>query len=164
MKKRLPKTLTVLSLLFLVAVLVLWLRSYWRSDAVEFSRGGSRLRVVSEAGRLRLDNAPQLDAEWARHVASLERTLPPRHPAMVRLRGEAGQPAGTRPSLSNAAYFQYSVPAAVAALAAGLLPGALLIRLFVSRRVRAGLCARCGYDLRATPGRCPECGTDVATP
>jgi hypothetical protein len=47
-----------------------------------------------------------------------------------------------------------------------LLPLAVLFRVLRRRhRVRHGLCAICGYDLRGSPGRCPECGAlkgDVA--
>jgi hypothetical protein len=55
------------------------------------------------------------------------------------------------------------VPYWFVVIATASLPGWSLIcssrRAARRRRAAGGLCAKCGYDLRATPGRCPECGT-----
>jgi hypothetical protein len=56
----------------------------------------------------------------------------------------------------------WSVPWQYFTALTALSPAAFIIN-FVKRRnaMREGRCARCGYDLRATPDRCPECGKAV---
>jgi hypothetical protein len=58
------------------------------------------------------------------------------------------------------------VPCWAAALMAAILPAVWVHRWRRRRSARqrsdAGLCPKCGYDLRESPGRCPECGTPAA--
>jgi hypothetical protein len=50
------------------------------------------------------------------------------------------------------------LPIVVAGVAFGLTVARARRRWVEARKVAAGLCPRCGYDLRASPERCPECG------
>jgi hypothetical protein len=55
--------------------------------------------------------------------------------------------------------WQISAPICFVALLTVILPYLRWRRHGAAWRAAAGLCRRCGYDLRATPGRCPERGS-----
>jgi hypothetical protein len=76
---------------------------------------------------------------------------------------------GFRPGGGSLGPYHHSVRPLYNAIVGGILillglpPCAwLVMRVIDSIRPtrRPGLCAKCGYDLCATPARCPECGTE----
>jgi hypothetical protein len=59
MIRRLFTFASALSLLLCVVTVVLWVRSYGNSDTHEFNHSGARWEVVSDRGKLVLDDEPQ---------------------------------------------------------------------------------------------------------
>jgi len=60
---------------------------------------------------------------------------------------------------------RFYVPFWILILAGSVLPLQTLVRQMRSRAWRrAGRCAKCGYDLRASPTVCPECGHSTVDP
>lgn len=80
-------------------------------------------------------------------------------------RQRSSQPLGDAPVIATVYHDTTAlcIPYWGLVTAAALLPAAWLLatlrRMVRGRRIGRGLCAACGYDLRATPDRCPECGT-----
>ena|SRR5687767_13353588 len=111
------------------------------------------------------DLYPAGDVEWRKFGFAKVTSSPPAAPAftpMVPRNAAPARPRQLAPWLFTRPYRAYAIPYwAPLALTTppALLAVARLLRRFV--RGRRGLCAGCGYDLRATAERCPECGEPV---
>ena len=178
MIRRLLNLLTTLSLLLCVAVVALWVRSYFVWEMVALDTHGrndeyltrTRCSLGSVYGRLDLKVKTNRDpaalvsapadvgvARW-RYAGNAAGTMEifgwwetHRFFAVEDYTGTAGQTESTR-------FFFVPYWALVLLFSIAPIQSAWRHR----RRKRhngAGFCPSCGYDLRATPDRCPECGT-----
>ena len=182
--------LTVLSLLICLATVVLWVRSYRLADFIGYSHNdppGPRavdwaLHATSAGGRVAFIQLRDVYTDPVQISSQARERYPSRwyrwddRSVPVRRAGN-GFPtilgAGFRarrnvhPNYTNM-YRAIVLPHAALVALTALAPAWWFVaarrrRLRTTRR-NAGLCVKCGYDLRATPDRCPECGTAVTKP
>jgi hypothetical protein len=168
--------LVVVSLLLSLAMAGLWVRSYWVADVFQIDRGHGFFFLEATRGRLTLLDARINDeTAWAyfkaqNHWGASYSRQRPYDPYPTRGTGVVvWDVGGLRYVVSDAAsrgallgrmliipIWMIIVPLVSFGLWGGLRLAPARRR---SSRRRRGECAKCGYDLRATPERCPECGT-----
>ena len=153
MRRRPFTVLAMLSLVLCVAMLALWVRSYFARDAFGIWFTGPSAPRGRVAGLISTDGSVS--------IASVIEGRPPygviwSTKPRDRIAGELG--FGWKHV--GAGEWILSVPHwLVILLAAGLFWGAR----HGGKLNLPGTCKQCGYDLRATPNRCPECGSEVVT-
>jgi hypothetical protein len=137
--------LAAVSLLLFCATVAMWVRSHSVHDHFPVT---GQWEFNSE------DSAFSI-AQWE---------VPTLNPLDIRMYRQAGMPAPTTASLAKFKFmvrgerFYYVTPA----MWFGVLPFFWLLKKAIERQFKLDSgrwCRKCGYDLRATPGRCPECGT-----
>ena len=160
MKRRLFTTLSALSLLLLVAVCVMWVRSHVAEDILYVQTTSRMYGASSEDGTLVFftwgDPDPQ-EKLWGYKMLpttgekmSKMRTRTVRHADVLGFGYFAG-------AMHRQSYRALTAPIWCAAMLSTLFLACSVLYWRRTRR-RPGLCPSCGYDLRATPDRCPECG------
>jgi len=165
---RVVNGITLLSLVSCTLVVTLWVRSYRGCDAlVRPTNPGDRLCLTSEFGVLVLEVEGPVPGDVRKGWEYFQSPLPRRWPvasgplAFAAYSGRVTHFVRLPPSTLHGVAIPHWAPAMVfAVLPAGWLRRHRRNRLAV-RRSAAGLCGRCGYDLRASPLRCPECGRDA---
>jgi hypothetical protein len=172
---------SALSLLLCAAACVLWVRSYWLADLVTSRRLDGGWSVQSARGRVTLgverSDRSGWPAEWygVKYIRAKDPSVYDTGVAgLGALNVDAGdtfelwerwglgwgkwQGRGNGPMIAMAIVPLWCVAAVTAVLPLGWTTLGWRSRVRARRRQRTGLCAGCGYDLRASPKRCPECG------
>ena len=191
MTRRLLNLFTLLSLLFCVAAVILWVRSYSRGHVllwtlsnldqplglkpryeetriIESAHGGIQLIRARSEGYMSLAVADRPPESGVRCWPSARLTYPLLGRSDVSapdalfwtLCGFQVLAQSERIDRDSYSTQTITVPWWFVVMVSGVPPAAHLINK--GRRTAAGTCSKCGYDLRATPGRCPECGAAPA--
>jgi hypothetical protein len=176
---------TALSLLLFLAAAALWIRGYFVSDKLYYSRWRIEDQRAKESAYWFLSSRGQIgiaqrlqDSEYASRSSSQYQSLfehpetawkCERPPASI---PDADVPPGLfhplgfsytnqpmPPQMALGGFRQWLAPLWFICLISAALPAYRLSRRYF-RRYPPGHCPECGYDLRATPARCPECGAE----
>ena len=159
---------TVLSLVACAATVVLWIRSHRWAEGAWWCRGTTYVDLRSEWGDFHVEwvvgDFPSMDPYRGLRMAttrpgSFGENLRPMSgvPGWLGVRLRWGEPYFINRDLGRS--YAARFPQAYVVVLSAVLPLVRIRQLVRTRRVRVhGLCASCGYDLRATPDRCPECG------
>lgn len=189
MKPRPPIVASGLSLLLSAGSALLWVRSFSRIVEIGLATPYHWISLLSGRGNLRLidlfldypgisqlpDQPPrQPEPGWhlshrcqsdveALYGMKIYDAEAPRFWRWLPVSFERGHPSETNsdsPPYTDG--WQLTVPYWLILLIGVVWPGRQMLAIMADRRrVRRGLCRRCGYDLRGSPDRCSECGTPV---
>jgi hypothetical protein len=165
---------STLSLLLGAAVLVMWVRSYWRFEEFGHVSGQSesyRWAASSSRGVVQLRTAQEQSIERGWYAYSMPYPRD-QHGGWVDARPVFGfalfayrtqVPTGTPGSFWTFSGEVLMFPWWCLAALFSVVPLALVRRRWKAHppRWQPHLC-HCGYDLRASRDRCPECGTPIA--